>query len=50
MDRAGAEDAYEGIIDRADGEPRYNERDESYQFFVADPERRTVEFQTFEHE
>ncbi|MFB6192098.1 MAG: VOC family protein [Haloarculaceae archaeon] len=49
-DRDGVDDAHEGISGRADGEPRYNEAYEIYQFFAADPEGRTVEFQTFEHE
>ncbi|MEF8808809.1 VOC family protein [Natronomonas sp.] len=34
----------------ADESPRYNERYEIYQFFAEDPEGRTVEVQTFEHE
>ena len=49
-DRAGVDNAYEGMKDSADGEPRYNERYEIYQFFAEDPEGRTVEFQSFEHE
>jgi len=49
-DRAGVDDAYEDLEARADGEPRYNETYEIYQFFASDPEGRTVEFQTFEHE
>lgn len=48
--RAGVTDAYEGISERADDEPRYNDTYEIYQFFAEDPEGRTVEFQTFEHE
>jgi hypothetical protein len=48
--RTGVDGAYEGISERADGEPRYNERYEIYQCFAEDPEGRTVEFQTFEHE
>ena len=48
--RAGVTDAYEGIFERADDEPRYNDTYEIYQFFAEDQEGRTVEFQTFEHE
>ena len=34
----------------ADDDPRYNESYEIYQFFATDPEGRTVEVQTFEHD
>ncbi len=49
-DRAGVDAAHERLADVADGAPRYNERDERYQFFAEDPEDRTVECQTFEHD
>ncbi len=49
-DRAGVDDAYAGLEDLADDPPRYNGTYEVYQFFAEDPEARTVEFQTFEHE
>jgi len=49
-DRAGVDDAYAGLEDLADDPPRYNGAYEIYQFFAEDPEGRTVEFQTFEHE
>ncbi|MFC6835714.1 VOC family protein [Halomarina ordinaria] len=48
-DRAGVDAAYERLADRADGQPRYDERYDIYQFFAEDPEGRTVEVQTFEH-
>jgi catechol 2,3-dioxygenase-like lactoylglutathione lyase family enzyme len=51
-DRAGVDAAHDRLHEagvEADGEPRYNERYEIYQFFATDPEGRTVEFQTFEH-
>ncbi|MFC4544708.1 VOC family protein [Halosolutus amylolyticus] len=47
-DRAGVDDAYGRLADRADDEPRFNETYDIYQFFATDPEGRTVEFQTFE--
>lgn len=49
-DRAGVDAAYRCLADLADDEPRYNDRYEIYQFFATDPEGRTVEVQTFEHE
>ena len=48
--RTGVDDLYDGLEPTADGEPRYNERYEIYQFFATDPEGRTVEVQTFEHD
>lgn len=48
--KAGVDEAYERLADRAREEPVENERYEIYQFFAADPEGRTVEFQTFLHE
>jgi hypothetical protein len=47
-DRAGVDDAYEGLGDRAGDPPRFDETYDIYQCFAADPEGRTVEFQTFE--
>ena len=47
-DRTGVDEVYERLRDRADDEPRFNETYDIYQFFAADPEGRTVEFQTFE--
>ena len=47
-DRAGVGADYESLADVADGEPRYNESYDIYQFFAEDPEGRTVEVQTFE--
>lgn len=47
-DRAGVDADYETLADVADGEPRYNETYDIYQFFAEDPEGRTVEVQTFE--
>lgn len=44
------DDAYETLADRATDEPHENERYRIYQFFAADPEGRTIEFQTFRHE
>lgn len=49
-DRAGVDAAHDRLAARADDDPRYNERYEIYQFFATDPEGRTVEFQTFEHD
>jgi hypothetical protein len=49
-DRSGVDAAHERLRGRADGEPRYNDSYEIYQFFATDPEGRTVECQTFEHE
>jgi hypothetical protein len=48
--RAAVEERHADLADVADGEPRFNERYEIYQFFATDPEGRTVEVQTFEHE
>ena len=47
-DRAGVDDAYERVEDRADDPPRFNDTYDIYQCFASDPEGRTVEFQTFE--
>jgi hypothetical protein len=47
-DRDGVDDAYEGLGDRADDPPRFNDTYDIYQCFASDPEGRTVEFQTFE--
>ncbi|WP_049888369.1 MULTISPECIES: VOC family protein [unclassified Natrinema] len=47
-DRDGVDELYEQLEARADGEPRFNDTYDIYQFFASDPEGRTVEFQTFE--
>ncbi|MWG33970.1 VOC family protein [Halomarina oriensis] len=50
--RAGVDAAHERLHDHGvdtDGDPRFNERYDIYQFFAEDPDGRTVEFQTFEH-
>ena len=49
-DRAGVDDAYDQLGDPADDPPQFNDRYEIYQWFGTDPEGRTVEFQTFEHD
>jgi hypothetical protein len=46
----GVDAFYEHFADRAEGEPSVNEDYDIYQFFTADPEGRTMEFQTFLHE
>ena len=48
--RAEVDDLYADLASVADDDPRYNESYEIYQFFATDPEGRTVEVQTFEHE
>jgi hypothetical protein len=48
--REAVEDLHADLAEVADGAPRYNERYEIYQFFATDPEGRTVEVQTFEHD
>jgi hypothetical protein len=48
--RTAVDAVYESLESVADEEPRYNDRYEIYQFFAIDPENRTVEVQTFEHE
>lgn len=48
--RAGVEDAYERVGDAAVEPPAYNDTYEIYQCFAEDPDGRTVEFQTFEHD
>lgn len=47
-DRAGVDEAYERFSDRARSPPEFNDTYGIYQCFLADPEGRTVEFQTFE--
>ncbi|MFB6153670.1 MAG: VOC family protein [Halodesulfurarchaeum sp.] len=49
-DRAGVDAAHDRLGERARGAPEYNEEYDIYQFFATDPEGRTLEFQTFEHE
>lgn len=48
--RAGVDELYETLSDRAESEPYVNDRYDIYQFFATDPEGRTIEFQTFLHE
>lgn len=48
-DRAGVDEMYDGLADRARDEPHENEKYEIYQFFADDPDGRAVEFQTFLH-
>lgn len=48
--RVAVDDHYSDLSDVAEDEPHYNEKYEIYQFFAADPEGRTVEVQTFEHD
>ncbi len=48
-DRAGVDEMHERLADRAREEPHENETYDIYQFFAADPDGRTVEFQTFLH-
>ncbi|SDX94615.1 VOC family protein [Halopenitus persicus] len=48
--RAGVDDFYDRLADRARGEPRRNDEYDIYQFFAEDPDGRTMEFQTFLHE
>lgn len=50
-DDAAAVDAmHERVGDAAREEPHLNEKYDIYQFFASDPDGRTVEFQSFEHE
>ncbi len=48
--RADVDVMYEKLSDRATGEPVENERYQIYQFFATDPEGRTIECQSFDHE
>jgi hypothetical protein len=48
-DRAAVDAAYERLGDRAGDPPSVNEQYDIYQCFAADPDGRTVEFQTFLH-
>ncbi|WP_089879494.1 VOC family protein [Halogeometricum limi] len=41
---------HERVGDAAREDPHENERYDIYQFFAADPDGRTVEFQTFRHD
>jgi hypothetical protein len=49
-DEAGVDDLYQEISDVARAPPETNEEFEIYQFFATDPDGRTVEVQTFQHE
>lgn len=49
-DRAGVDEFYDRFESRAESEPTVNEEYDIYQFFAADPEGRTMEFQTFLHD
>jgi len=48
--RDAVDEMYESLTDVTDDAPRYNDRYEIYQFFATDPEGRTVEVQTFDHD
>lgn len=49
-DRDTVDARYDELADVAHGPPTYNEDYDIYQFFANDPDGRTVELQTFEHE
>lgn len=49
-DRDAVDDRYEELTDIAHDPPAYNEDYDIYQFFADDPDGRTLEFQTFEHD
>lgn len=49
-DREAVDARYEDLTDIATDQPTYNEAYDIYQFFGEDPEGRTLEFQTFEHD
>ncbi|QZP38729.1 VOC family protein [Halobaculum magnesiiphilum] len=49
-DRDGVDRMHDRVGDAAREEPHVNERYDIYQFFAADPDGRTVEFQTFLHD
>ena len=47
--RAGVDEMYDRLADRARDEPHENETYDIYQFFAGDPDGRAVECQTFLH-
>lgn len=49
-DREAVDTRYEELSDIATDQPTYNEAYDIYQFFGEDPEGRTLEFQTFDHD
>jgi hypothetical protein len=49
-DRATVDAMHAQLSDIAREHPEYNDAYDIYQFFADDPEGRTIEFQTFEHE
>lgn len=49
-DRETVDAMYAEITDIARERPSYNDAYDIYQFFADDPEGRTLEFQTFEHD
>lgn len=49
-DRTAVDDRYDDLTDIARDSPSYNEEYDIYQFFADDPDGRTLEFQTFEHD
>lgn len=49
-DRAAVDDRYATLRDLADGPPQRNDDFDIYQFFLKDPDGRTVEIQTFLHD
>jgi catechol 2,3-dioxygenase-like lactoylglutathione lyase family enzyme len=48
--RQAVDARYEALSDIAREPPTYNEAYDIYQFFAEDPDGRTLEFQTFEHD
>lgn len=49
-DRDGVDRMHDRVGDAVREEPHVNEQYDIYQFFAADPDGRTVEFQTFLHD
>jgi hypothetical protein len=48
--RTAVETMHDRLGEAVREEPHYNDQYDIYQFFAADPDGRTVEIQTFEHE
>lgn len=49
-DRSAVERLHEQLSDEARGAPAFNDDFQIYQFFLDDPDGRTVEIQTFDHD
>ncbi len=49
-DRSEVDRMYEKLRDLADGPPRENQYYRIYHFYAHDPEGRSIEFQSFDHE